>query len=89
MVKHTPGPWEAKRGFVRDANGVSLADAWDYTRPQEECYVNARLMAAAPDMLEALEAFVAEAEQYEERAQTLLSFDGLVQAMAKAKGEIT
>ena len=83
MSSHTPGPWESKRRLVWDTNGFSLADCWDYNRTEEECFANARLIAAAPDMLEALE--------YVNAKSTIDMDDAMIDvvtaAIAKAKGE--
>lgn len=61
MTGHTPGPWAVSRlvggeiGIYREGDGrrdlarVHLADT------DAECEANARLIAAAPDMLRALE----------------------------------
>lgn len=56
MSKHTAGPWESsdRYGMVvtKDKKGWEIADI----RPDvPEFEANARLMAAAPDLLEALE----------------------------------
>ena len=64
MSKHTPGPWLIGK---RSSGGYSLinADGWeslarvvtvmeDDNRPCAEGVANARLIAAAPDLLEAL-----------------------------------
>ena len=57
-MNHTPGPWF--QGFsdgrrVVDGNGASVA--WTYTarngRPHSEVKANARLISAAPELLEA------------------------------------
>jgi len=56
MSSFTPGPWEA-RAFndhslqipVRDAAGEGVANVWG---GNEEAHANARLIAAAPDLLE-------------------------------------
>lgn len=60
--KHTPGPWESFGGpdfCITDSNGASVAQLWnkyeDYFKPYEESEANARLIAAAPEMLEVLE----------------------------------
>jgi hypothetical protein len=63
-AKHTPGPWSASEGFPSDmwhvdmpnrafVINVSRADA-DPSMVVEEVQANARLIAAAPDLLEAL-----------------------------------
>ncbi len=62
MAKHTPGPWRVisgTLGAVEAANGVQVANA-EQTRPvrcaadHDERKANARLIAAAPELLEAL-----------------------------------
>ena len=72
MSKHTPGPWEA---FQNDLGCGVLAtkradvaycwtrDGWplDSSRPISESVANARLIAAAPELLEALKEVSAEA----------------------------
>ena len=57
-MTHTPGPWKAQRipgdnsrWEVRDSNGKSIT-GWGCVSQTRE---NARLIAAAPDMLAALE----------------------------------
>ncbi len=100
MTKHAPGPWKhneeiganAEKGIapyvafhsIRDADGICLASTW--TGPNE---ANARLISAAPDLLEALEALVKVADgnpfmpvgQFVEHG-----FPGLRAAIAKATG---
>jgi len=54
---HTPGPWSFKDGFVlavgpvNDPEGEAVAHIVDHPL---EAFDNARLIAAAPDLLEAL-----------------------------------
>jgi hypothetical protein len=54
---HTPGPWSFKDGFVlavgpvNDPEGDAVAHIVDHPL---EAFDNARLIAAAPDLLEAL-----------------------------------
>jgi hypothetical protein len=63
MAKHSPGPWEVKLNYdnmlheelpgrhtVKDADGWNVARIWELTNSE----ANARLIAAAPDMLKAL-----------------------------------
>ena len=60
-IKFTPGPWHVSRQFanqlplIYDQNGhcVASADAY-YKRERPESEANAHLIAAAPDLLEAL-----------------------------------
>ena len=62
-MKHTPAPWnyhpvpsdsfDGKTSYWIDlSNGAPIADV--RTRPDEEHAANARLIAAAPELLEAL-----------------------------------
>lgn len=63
--KHTPGPWRAGQGGfadkvldTADMPGV-VAEVWYFGRTAEERRANTRLIAAAPDLLEACKAVVA------------------------------
>ena len=65
-TKHTPGPWEAIGNIVRDVprpterGGMSGGYLVAETAVQDSHrYANARLIAAAPDMLAALEQMIA------------------------------
>ena len=67
-AQHTPGPWSASNEgwgcfYVRDADGQQLIWLGDSSRfGKGENEANARLIAAAPEMMEALQAqYVAEA----------------------------
>lgn len=71
MSKHTPGPWNTS-GAYRDSvykdkiaeGGLLLADCRVSERPPEVCEANARLIAAAPELLFALRELVAEADEH-------------------------
>ena len=62
--KHTPGPWEAVGNLVRSpmvqpqglSKGVQIAECRDayFLSHTEESKANAHLIAAAPELLEAL-----------------------------------
>lgn len=97
MSKHTPGPWDVLPYVdaikILDSNGSSIAlvcDRWtdEPGMPPD----NARLIAAAPDMLAALQRLCEQAEMTEDYRD---SFDGTLvnackqarAAIAKAKGE--
>lgn len=60
MSKHTPGPWIAEErqfaSYVISHEGRSLAAVWPTAGNGDELPIaaNARLIAAAPDMYEAL-----------------------------------
>lgn len=60
MSKHTPGPWLHEAGAIADivfhANGIATLATIHHGvgLGDDESHANARLMAAAPDMLAAL-----------------------------------
>jgi hypothetical protein len=91
MTEHTQGPWKAfsLNGIISVMKGGkevvhwSGFDAADFKRQRE---ANARLIAAAPDMLAALKAFIAD---YENTAQTChngYTAEKARSAIAKAEG---
>ena len=58
MTQHTPGPWEVRTGeFIKDSEGKAIAycQSSNGTRNVDEVHANARLIAAAPDLLKALD----------------------------------
>lgn len=74
MTKHTPGPWTADgedSDWEINFNGISIAEVYDEA--------DARLIAAAPDMLAALEAV--EADYIKADLRVIVRA-----AIAKAKG---
>ena len=110
MSKHTPGPWQAEQAgmngkiiewFVRvDGDDIAIASAI-CDRAGNISEANARLIAAAPDLLEALEQTLQLAIDWEDEARgtwqdEALGFlhndDPIIKkaraAIAKAKGEI-
>jgi hypothetical protein len=57
MSEHTPGPWKTNGDpYVSTADGKRSIAFCD-TRQAHEDRANARLIAAAPDLLEALQGF--------------------------------
>lgn len=86
-AKHTPGPWRKSGVIIKGANGEAVCFLSqrndDHRKPDGELEANARLIAAAPKLLEALEVIVA-------------AFDGDIAdalkaaqaAIAEAKGEL-
>lgn len=57
VAKHTAGPWRQNVLLVEDAHGVSVAQCtrWEGRQPRPEiAEANARLIAATPELLEAL-----------------------------------
>ena len=85
MSKHTPGPWKVQRSVdVVDSTREHVVVHW---MPWEELdttrQANARLIAAAPDMLEALEGVVTALTRDDYR----VSCGRAETAIAKARGE--
>ncbi len=64
MSKHNPGPWRvdgqahdmAGSAIIRDAGGFPVASTRSWIKEQHDA--NARLVAAAPDLLKELKVFV-------------------------------
>ena len=63
-MKHTPGPWAIPKGFTENVAAGLTPDggirfvaltAGSKTIPKEESEANARLIAAAPDLLDLLQ----------------------------------
>ena len=91
-AKHTPGPWWADFDGEDTFDGVEIQQVGrlhyvpvanvpvDYT-DREEREANARLIAAAPDLLDALE------EAVSQHGHGLVNLDAARTALAKAKGE--
>lgn len=66
MNKHTPGPWHAKGpddfwdfNILHDGDSLAVAAVVSNMRPLDEISANARLVAAAPELLAALQDCVA------------------------------
>lgn len=59
MSKHTPGPWIVANGGRMVATAAEGANGWELFDVRDDVYGyqhNARLISAAPDLLEALDA---------------------------------
>lgn len=92
MSKHTPGPWIVKErvaGFdilaPESVYAVAEDPGGDYGVIDD--LQDARLIAAAPDLLEALEGTAALLEQLGFVSGDSLTVDAARVAIAKAKGE--
>ena len=91
---HTPGPWDVEpkgsRHFVDGADGLAVAYlGWAGVRERSEIEANARLIAAAPELLEALERISTaydETLRHPIAAPLLQAIYGARAAIAKAKG---
>lgn len=101
MSKHTPGPWVHRTRLDHGANigtetGYAVCDmAYDYSSlPREELKADARLICAAPELLEALKAikpFIPKTSASEggaaKHSENVRAADMVRAAIAKATGE--
>jgi len=78
MSKHTPGPWYVSNGTQIRSQRDQIAKVW--MMRNGEGNANARLIAAASDLLEALEYAVKQVPE-------LAGVPGIKAALAKARGE--
>lgn len=89
MSKHTPGPWQAQtfssHELQTDFAMVAIGKRAHIIGYSEEDQANARLIAAAPDLLEALELMVDTYDNGGWPSSTLVIARA---AIAKAKGEV-
>ncbi len=70
MNTHTPGPWIAtgfKNTIVNDSNGNTLALRPSHDGSVGNAIANARLIAAAPDLLEACELLLGRLDEDEDQ----------------------
>lgn len=92
-MSHTPGPWEVKR--LIDKNGKPYSTLYECHIDLGPCMIwapvgdaeqeaNARLIAAAPDLLEACEKAMAEFEHWQIYGHCRTR---LQEAIKKARGE--
>lgn len=90
--KHTPGPWEAFSEKVAGPNNECVADCAAIAIKIPTAQANARLIAAAPCLLEALrECQVAlhKSQRYgpaEHQANVLCALESAQEAIQKAEG---
>lgn len=89
MKKYTPGRWELRGPrIVTDSNGVLIAKNISANYPDTP-ESNARLIAAAPELLEALEYAVNWAEGYADaNGDTPAFLSDARAAIARATGEV-
>ena len=83
MSEHTEGPWFTDGNYIAHQSGdIATLDG---VRPAEEEEANARLIAAAPELLEALDALLwAAAEKTLKQKEEI--WEQARRAIAKAKG---
>ena len=88
MIKHTPGEWEQSGCSVYSKGTAKPICLMSGPAEQEEREANARLIAAAPDLLEACKQILAYHERGVAKNQPVLSNHFLKiieQAIAKAE----
>ena len=82
VTQHTPGPWEAQdtaghdihgQTAIYDAGGKDVAIVYDGD-------ANARLIAAAPDLLKALKGMVAHESRCDEKCPDLANARAAIKA---------
>lgn len=86
MSKHTPGPWQVLGRSIMDAQKDPICDMnLPVNRADAKVQAaNARLIASAPELLEALELLHT---QHMQGQSTLFAWNRARAAIAKAKGE--
>lgn len=95
MSKHTPGPWRVvgttvQAGEYRAQSHAIIADCSDFNLDKKEREANAHLIAAAPEMLEALKDIVSTLFQecQPDRGDLFSKIDDIARpAIAKAEGK--
>ncbi len=100
MSKHTPGPWNCNRAssagrniIVSESMPLDIAVLSNRDKTQSEIDANARVIAAAPELLEALSkindaACYASEENTDAMKEALLLIGNLARAaIAKAEGQ--
>lgn len=85
MSKHTPGPWEA-RGAGVFAVGRYIGATGDEDSDGDEQVANARLMAVAPEMLDALKMCADWMDAREKKGAGPRVVDAARLVIAKAEG---
>ena len=76
MAKHTPGPWYSRNGssphfqgqIASESTGATVAISYS-----DEDGANARLIAAAPELLDALQNLLDACEHWEDQNDPVLS----------------
>lgn len=86
--KHTPGPWVISGSSIWNTEthrAIYASGCKPISKRDEEGQANARLIAAAPDLLEALELALANLKP--KYSQDHIVVKKLTEAIAKANGE--
>ncbi len=96
-IKHTPAPWQhylpnelCKTHTIRANDGQTTIVKLNSKNGYDEIIANAQLIAAAPELLEALKLCVtqlADAELFPEREDELIALKIAQAAIVKAEGK--
>lgn len=88
-AKHTPGPWKKKGCCITTKDGLHILEVHHPADPSraemEQTHADARLIAAAPNLLDVVERFVANNAHVTDPAIGSLLWVARV-AIAKARG---
>ena len=94
MTKFTKGPWFIERkwiigpkSLVEDQTFGMIEEVCDVSHSMENRQANAHLIAAAPDLYEALDRLVGEIKDYHVSSSVLDAIEASIYAIAKALGE--
>jgi hypothetical protein len=91
--KWTPGPWKVLNDQIKTPAGITLrvsgvALPCGYVPQEDESYANAHLIAAAPELYEALEEIFFDGQDYAQRSGKYVSWLKKAEAaLIKARGE--
>ena len=81
-MSHTPGPWKVDRPYIRGAGrAIASLESW---HNEVEDAANAHLIAAAPELYEALENLIDFLFHGKKNCQAILRAKA---ALAKARGD--
>jgi hypothetical protein len=95
-AKHTPGPWTANKPTQSNgraevhAGPMLVAQAFNWlldAEGDEQCWADARLIAAAPNLLSVLQELEESADYWSEYDVPIGIVDRIRAAIAKATGE--
>jgi hypothetical protein len=89
MIKHTAAPWHQGGYEVQDDKGALICNLSGW-RGEQQTLANARLIAAAPELLEALKLayrYALDNADQEYPFDWAIYCEALYQAIAKAEGE--
>ena len=98
MGKHTAGPWKVSSSILvcsEDgeviANCLSMPEILELSIGIEESSANAALISAAPDLLQALEAIMADYDAWQkgdiENPIAIVNEEKAIAAIARARGQ--